>query len=382
MKLNLSIGRKLFLSHMLAVLLVSASVGTYFYYSATEDLMKGLQSRLQNSAALISRTLDARELADIKDKNDVAHPAYRKYLSMLRSFRQTNPDIAYMYVMRRVGTKAYFVLDSDETEKQALPGQEYDYRVPTLYQGFFKASVDDKIYTDEWGSTFSGYAPLANGNGQFLVGIDMDAREVKNKFRGLQITGILAVMISVILALVFSRFLSSRFVSSIQVFVSRCRAIAKGYPDERLLIRTGDELDELAEAFNGMSMDLEKAQEESRQARDNLKRSNEDLEKSVKERTKDLVEMNDRLTQEISERERVDSERERTVVELQEAMAKVKVLKGLLPICASCKKIRNDEGYWQQIESYIRDHSEAEFSHGICPDCVKSLYPGLFSKKE
>ena len=67
----------------------------------------------------------------------------------------------------------------------------------------------------------------------------------------------------------------------------------------------------------------------------------------------------------------------RLVNELQDAMAKVKLLSGFLPICASCKKIRDDEGYWTQIESYIRDHSEAQFSHGICPDCVKKLYPFL-----
>jgi PAS domain S-box-containing protein len=75
------------------------------------------------------------------------------------------------------------------------------------------------------------------------------------------------------------------------------------------------------------------------------------------------------------ERKRVGEERERLILQLQEALAKVKQLSGFLPICASCKKIRDDKGYWNQIESYIRDHSEAEFSHGICPDCMKKLYP-------
>jgi hypothetical protein len=60
---------------------------------------------------------------------------------------------------------------------------------------------------------------------------------------------------------------------------------------------------------------------------------------------------------------------------LAEALAKVKMLSGLLPICASCKNIRDDEGYWHQLEGYIQDHSEAEFSHGVCPDCMKKLYP-------
>jgi DNA-binding NtrC family response regulator len=71
---------------------------------------------------------------------------------------------------------------------------------------------------------------------------------------------------------------------------------------------------------------------------------------------------------------RAEEEREKLIHELQEALAKVKTLSGMLPICASCKKIRDDKGYWNQIESYIRDHSEAEFSHSICPDCKKKLY--------
>jgi len=63
---------------------------------------------------------------------------------------------------------------------------------------------------------------------------------------------------------------------------------------------------------------------------------------------------------------------------LLHALSEVKALSGLLPICASCKKIRDDTGYWNQIETYIRDHSEADFSHGICPDCAKKLYPEYF----
>lgn len=75
------------------------------------------------------------------------------------------------------------------------------------------------------------------------------------------------------------------------------------------------------------------------------------------------------------EKQRHEEERERLVQELRGALDKVKLLSGFLPICASCKKIKDDKGYWQQIEAYIRDHSEAEFSHGLCPECSKRLYP-------
>lgn len=79
--------------------------------------------------------------------------------------------------------------------------------------------------------------------------------------------------------------------------------------------------------------------------------------------------------EDITERKRAEEEREKIIRELKEALTKVKTLSGMLPICASCKKIRDDKGYWTQIEAYIRDHSEAEFSHGICPECMKRLYP-------
>jgi len=84
------------------------------------------------------------------------------------------------------------------------------------------------------------------------------------------------------------------------------------------------------------------------------------------------------VVMDISRRKRIEAEREELIGELQAALEKVKQLSGLLPICASCKNIRDDNGYWNQIESYIRDHSEADFSHGLCPDCAKRLYPEVF----
>ena len=73
-------------------------------------------------------------------------------------------------------------------------------------------------------------------------------------------------------------------------------------------------------------------------------------------------------------------ERGRLIRELKDTIEKVNTLSGLLPICASCKKIRDDNGYWQQVEMYIREHSEAEFTHSLCPDCVKKLFPELYKE--
>ncbi len=70
-----------------------------------------------------------------------------------------------------------------------------------------------------------------------------------------------------------------------------------------------------------------------------------------------------------------EQEKEKLILDLQAALANVKTLSGLLPMCASCRKIRDDTGYWQQVEDYIRTHSDADFTHGICPDCALRLYP-------
>jgi PAS domain-containing protein len=107
----------------------------------------------------------------------------------------------------------------------------------------------------------------------------------------------------------------------------------------------------------------------------------QELEQRVLRRTGELRKTNEDLTREVAERKRAEEEKEKVITQLQQALAHVKKLSGLLPICASCKKIRDDRGYWLQVEEYIRDHSEAQFSHGICPECARKLYPEFFADK-
>jgi response regulator RpfG family c-di-GMP phosphodiesterase len=94
-----------------------------------------------------------------------------------------------------------------------------------------------------------------------------------------------------------------------------------------------------------------------------IDRSRIELDKKVQERTKELYETNQKL--------------EATIFDLQKALKSVKQLSGLLPICSHCKKIRDDKGYWNQLEAFIQEHSEAEFSHSICQECAKKYYPDM-----
>jgi hypothetical protein len=140
-------------------------------------------------------------------------------------------------------------------------------------------------------------------------------------------------------------------------------AVGKAEKDDALLglpIETGGsrEIQAVAEAFSGMS--------------GRVKNHIDKLESEVSKRTLHLEEANKKLAATADELQQKNRA-------LQEAMAQIRTLSGILPICASCKKIRNDQGYWEQVESYVCRHTDAQFSHGLCKECIKKLYPNLSS---
>ncbi len=112
-----------------------------------------------------------------------------------------------------------------------------------------------------------------------------------------------------------------------------------------------------------------------------LENSRDELELTVKLRTDDLIAINRELESELSERYRTEEEKDQLIAHFKTATEEVNTLSGMLPICSCCKKIRNDKGYWEQVEIYVQEHSDAEFTHGYCPDCAKQLYPKYFNNK-
>lgn len=86
------------------------------------------------------------------------------------------------------------------------------------------------------------------------------------------------------------------------------------------------------------------------------------------------------LQREIIARKKIEDERNQLIAQLHKTLQEVKTLRGFLPICSNCRKIRKDSGYWQQIEAYIQEHTDAQFTHGMCPDCMREIYPSLADK--
>ena len=269
-RIRLKFGHKLFLSHFLAVVLVSGSVGSFFYISATDSLMQSLRSRLKNSAALLSQSIDAKDLATIRTNADIEEEIYKETLNTMRRLRRSNPDIAFLYIMRQQAGHVFFVVDSDETERQAMPGQEYTEAPEAMIAAFHEPSVDDKPYRDEWGVFLSGYSPLRNGEGEYLIGIDMRADEVAQKMAQLQMSGLLSLLGSLLLALVFSLYFSRGIGSRIKEMTKLCSHIAMGRLNARSRIRTYDEFDDLIEAFNTMGEELEQTRNTVQQTLEEL----------------------------------------------------------------------------------------------------------------
>ena len=302
--MRFTIQSKLFFSHFAAIILVSGSVGTYFYQSAIENLTEALRSRLQNSASLVSRGFDVENLDGIRGVADLNLPRYKVGVAALRSFVQSNPDIAFIYVMRKEGDSPVFVLDSD-IDDPAMPGEVYEEDIPELMEGFIRPSVDKEITRDRWGSFLSGYSPLEAGEGQYLVGIDMYADEVDAKLKQIRLAGFLSLALSVILAMIFSRFLSLNFTRRIMGLSERLAGIA---PDQSAanVVSQGDELNQLSDAFERMSLRLEHNRQEIEKNQSELRQARDELEQRVQDRTSELVQTNHKLMQEIAERKHME----------------------------------------------------------------------------
>lgn len=286
--MNFSTGKKLFLSHFLAIVMVSGSIGTYFYQNAIDSLLDSVQARLKYSAALLGNSIAVGDLDLITSPADKTRESYKKGVAHLRELVKSNPDIAFIYVMRRDGADIRFVLDSD-SDAPAEPGELYTVHVRALLEGFSKPGSDRELFTDKWGTFMSGFAPLSGGGGRYVLGIDMRADEVANKLNELQTTGALSFAFSLLLAFLFSHFLSRNLVQRINVLHRRCLEVDTSAGKSSR--KKGDELDQLAVTFDEILTRLQQSQAE--------------LEQRVEERTTELSLANQRLKAEVEQRESI-----------------------------------------------------------------------------
>ena len=224
-------------------------------------------------------------------------------------------------------------------------------------EGFIEATGADGI------RRFYHYEPVPGSDNSLFVAVGISKLAIQTEVRADFLHNLFGLCLFTMLALLCAGMIANRSVlKHVNWLSDASRRLAKGDWDVGHKVVGGAiEFQQLWQSFDSMARALKEQQDH--------------LEEMVLERTNELTGTNQAMKQEIAERMRVEKELKQVVAELRDALAHIQTLRGLLPICSGCKKIRDDHGYWSHIEAYISQHSEAQFSHSLCPDCVQKYYP-------
>jgi len=230
---------------------------------------------------------------------------------------QSEKDIVYAYVLNDNG---HIVA---HTFARSVPQE-----LKLAHQADLKQAFSSKSLLTDKGSVQDIAVPLLQGKiGVLHIGFSEKAieKDVGDIVKSIVLFSVGVLLLGITASLVFSRAITKPLL----MLASAAEAFGRGEMRTQVAVASDDEVGELARTFYSM----------------------------------------------IEKRRQIEAEREELIRNLQQALEKVKLLSGFLPICTSCKKIRDDKGYWNQIESYISNYCDVEFSHGVCPECAKKLYP-------
>ena len=268
-----SIKRKLFLSHFFAIICITGTITAIFYGYALNNVERQLKIRLQSTAAILGCDFDAADLVEIESKEDISRPEYERTLGKLRTYKASNSDIAFLYIMKLRGPEVVFIVDSDSSEEQAMPGYVYNEVTKEMMAGFAEPSVDSEMVEDEWGIFISGYAPILNGEGEYLIGVDMRDTEVSKQLAGIRRGVGVSIFLAIVLSWLVSDAMATHFRRPIDALIDQVEAIRAGDLESEIQIRSNDEMDTLITAINRMSGDLKASREENLKAAESLRSS-------------------------------------------------------------------------------------------------------------
>jgi len=305
--------------------------------------------------------LDDKELAKIVSKAPLAIEASGKKLNI------NNRELYSTVYIGEKPLKLYCSFTA-KGEAQSLPGELYTEskevveRCKKIIESRKSAVVRRDSSESIYGKNTSVYGIITDGKGQAngLVVIELFDREISNFKRSIVVISLIVTLVIFFATIIFTALLAEYIVFPISRLTKGTKKVSEGDLDYVININRSDEFGVLAETFNGMVASLKKSYIRTRMANEELNEFKDNLEQIVEQRTNELRHLNQ---------------------ELSGALSEVKNLKGLLPICSSCKNIRDDNGYWSRIEEYISTHSQAEFTHSICPACAKKLYPEIYKDK-
>ena len=331
------IGQRTFLG--LCIIFYVCAVGAYAGWSnqqARDALLDGIDKNLLIAAKSLKYMLAPDFHDRAIDKDSISKNEEMKNRTAVSAYA-FETEFEYLYTVAEKDGKFYFsaptVTEAEAKELESWYFYPYEDIPAEFIRAFREKKTEFVTYSDQWGFFRSVALPQVSPGGRtYLACADYKIDDIDRILRHNLIRSILTAL--------FFLLISAPFIVLI-------KKLSRSHLTE-------------LQALN-----------------QELTRHKEHLEEDVNARTQALHQANQLLQKEIAERRSTQEALQVKNDRLEAALKKVKTLSGLLPICASCKKVRDDRGYWRQLETYVSSHSEAEFSHGLCPACAKKLYPDL-----
>jgi putative nucleotidyltransferase with HDIG domain len=246
------------------VVIVSDFLIFRFTYQAQ---LEGMRNQLKAIAQTATFFIDAERLEAVPLNKDGVHtPSYDYVDDQLKKIRAANPQIKYIYTLKKVDSSNIwrFIVDAEteRAEDHSDPGDVYDAgRFPEMLRGYNEPSADKKIEADKFGATLSGYAPIRDALGQpvAIVGVDVDASSVYAIYNHVLRVALFILLAGIIFAIILGVLISSRVVGPVNQLIVGTRYIADGNLHHRVQVRGDDEISELAGSFNNMVQSLEES---------------------------------------------------------------------------------------------------------------------------
>jgi len=335
--------KKLYITFGICSLLYIAAVAAFIVWS-NESRKKLIMNEIDHRLLVAARSIKYILPADFHDRaTESGSISFKEEMNNRDAINRFNTEngFKWTYTLAEKEGKFYFSAPSVSEEEAKELKSWYFYPYEDIPAEFIKAFKERKInfvnYTDQWGTFRSVALPQFSPGGRvYLACADIEISYLESIIRENLITSILSALYFILFSIPF-------------IFIFR--GFYRAYSSHLKMIN-----DELV---------IHKTR----------------LEGLVDDRTSELSKAYEKIQNELRAKEVVEGVLREEKRKLEDALSEVKALSGLLPICASCKKIRDDSGYWNQIEKYISEHSEATFSHGLCPDCAKKLYPEIIDKE-
>ncbi|MDO9390330.1 MAG: HAMP domain-containing protein [bacterium] len=260
-KMTHSLVTKLTLSFVLLIVVIAGLAFVTTYNATQKALKEQMGCELRSTAAAAASLIDGGQHAGLR-AGDEQKPQYLDIQKQIQKIRANNPNIKYIYTMRRAGDGVEFVIDADygAEEDAASIGEAYEQgpNYKELMDGFERNSADKEFTTDQWGVVLSGYSPIRDslGNSVGLLGVDMDSKEVIARQQFIQNTIYYIIGIAILLAGIIVLLFSQTIIRDINKLNRTANNISLGQMDAVVDVKRRDEIGELAESFSRMQASL------------------------------------------------------------------------------------------------------------------------------